>query len=195
MWTVSAVVLIAIALLAIKPSIRLTQWLFHYASINVIHESSLRPGRRLEKFMAHALRRFSELQHSGLVNARLVRRLLLLSSARFCVVVLMARQTSEAIGAHIVLWRMAAATPFATIANLIGVTPGGIGVNELTSVAALHLFGTPLVAASQWALANRFLVTGSCFVVAACASVMLGIEKIVAPGSRTVSWSGKSEGV
>jgi hypothetical protein len=195
MWTVSAATLIAIALLAVSPLIRLVRRLFLYASRNVIYESSLRPGHRLKKFMAHALRRFSELQHSGLVNARLARRLLMLSAVRFCVIVLMAYQTSEAIAAHILLWRMAAATPFATIANLIGVTPGGIGVNELTSVAALHLYGTPLAAASQWALANRLLVTGSCFAVATCASVMLGIENIVAPGRRTANWSGKSEGV
>jgi uncharacterized membrane protein YbhN (UPF0104 family) len=75
---------------------------------------------------------------------------------------------------------MAAAMPFATLANVIGITPGGIGVNELASVTALHLFGTPLDIASQWALANRVLATGSCLAAAACALVLLGAKNALA---------------
>lgn len=181
MWTVSAIVMIAIALLATEPAIRMALWLFRHASRGVTHESPSRPQHWLKGFAARVLRRFAALQHSGLVNARLARRLIVLSTARFIVLVLMASETAEAIAVHIHVWSMAAAMPFAAIANLIGVTPGGIGVNELTSVAALHLFGTPLEIASQWALANRFLVTGSCFVVAACAFALLGVEKALTP--------------
>jgi hypothetical protein len=50
-------------------------------------------------------------------------------------------------------------------------------VNGLTSATALKFFGTPLAVAAQWSLANRFLVTGSCFVVAACAAMIWGVEK------------------
>ena len=183
MWIASAVSLTAMALLAVGPSVRIMQRLFRRASRSAIPGRPVFRHRGLGKLLAHALQRFAELQHSGLVNARLARRLAMLSAARFCVVVLMANQTAEAIGAHISLWSMAAAMPFATMANAIGVTPGGIGVNELTSVAALHLFGTPLNVASQWALANRLLGMGSCFTVTACGTLMLGAEKALTSGT------------
>jgi uncharacterized protein (TIRG00374 family) len=193
MWIVSASVMTAFVLLAVVPSIRIVRWILRYASRNAIQDRNHNSGPLSRKFKAHLLRRFSEFQHSGLLSASLARRLILLSAARFCVVVLMAYQTSEAIAAHILLWRMAAATPFATLANVIGITPGGIGVNELTSSTVLHLFGTPLEVASQWALANRFLGTGSCFAVAACAFVMLGTEKVLASDIRSLNCNGKSE--
>jgi uncharacterized membrane protein YbhN (UPF0104 family) len=102
----------------------------------------------------------------------------MLSAVRFGVVVLMAGQTAEAIHAGIPLWHMAAAVPFVVIATIIAVTPGGIGVNELTSATALKFFGTPLAIAGQWSLANRFLVTASCFAVATCAAILWALEKM-----------------
>lgn len=187
MWTVAAVVMIAVALLTTGPAIRMALWLFRRASSTAYHESPSQPRNWLSNFVAHLLQHISELQHSGLLNAPLARRLVALSAARFCVVVLMANLTAEAVGVRILLWRMAAAMPFATLANVIGVTPGGIGVNELTSVTALHLFGTPLDVATQWALGNRVLGTGSCFAVAACAFVVLGVKKFLTPGIRSES--------
>ena len=70
--------------------------------------------------------------------------------------------------------------PFVIIACVIVVTPGGLGVNELSYATTLHLFGTPLNAGAQWALANRVLVASSCFVVAACAIALLGLTRIMA---------------
>ena len=69
---------------------------------------------------------------------------MVLSTLRFSVVVLMSIQTAEAIGLHIPVWQMAAAIPFVVFASVIALTPGGLGVNELTSVSALRVFGTPL---------------------------------------------------
>ena len=69
----------------------------------------------------------------------------------------MAAQAAQAIGAQIPVWHLAAAMPFVIIACVIVITPGGLGVNELTYATALHLFGTPLAVGAQWALANRFL--------------------------------------
>jgi len=177
-WVVSSAIAIGAALLFVEPAIRMMNWLACYASTNLSHQSAAGSRSQIRNRVSRVLRDLSDLRHSRLIDARLVRRLLILSAARFCVIVLMAYQTSEAITAHIQLWRMAAATPFATMANLIGITPGGIGVNELTSASVLHLFGIPLVVASQWALANRLLVTGSCYTVAACAFAMLGVERI-----------------
>jgi uncharacterized membrane protein YbhN (UPF0104 family) len=174
MWIGSATVMTALALLAAGPSIRLIRWIAAYSGQTVA-----RPA-----WIGTVLQSFSQLQYSGVLSAALARRLIILSAARFTVVVLTAGQTAEAINAQIPLWRMAAAMPFAAVANVIAVTPGGIGVNELTSVTALHLFGTPLALASQWALANRCLGIASCFVVAACALLMLGAEKSLAPGTR-----------
>ena len=68
--------------------------------------------------------------------------LLMLSVARFVVVVLMSMETAEAIGLHIPLWHMAAAIPFVVISSLIALTPGGLGVSELTTLygGAQHLW-------------------------------------------------------
>ena len=91
----------------------------------------------------------------------------------------MAGQTAVAIGVHIPLWHLAAAMPFVIIACVIVVTPGGLGVNELSYATTLHLFGTPLNVGAQWALANRVLVASlACLVVAACAIAMLGLTRI-----------------
>ncbi len=92
----------------------------------------------------------------------------------------MAGEAARAIGVSIPLWHLAAAMPFVIIACVIVVTPGGLGVNELSYATMLHLFGTPLHVGAQWALANRFLVASSCFVVAACAAAALGLTKMLA---------------
>jgi hypothetical protein len=185
-WVVSSAIAIGAALLLVEPAIRMMNWLACYASTNLSHQSATESRSQMRNRVSRVLRDLSDLRHSRLIDARLVRWLLILSAARFCVVVLMAYQNSEAIVAHIPLWRMGASVPFATFANAIGITPGGIGVNELASVAALRLFGTPLTIASQWALANRLLGTGSCFAVAACASFLLGAEKIIASTTRPI---------
>lgn len=169
MWTWSALAMTALALLAVSPSIRLIRWLA--ASYNA---RTAAPRNRI-------LRSFWELQHSGVLNASLARRLVMLSMGRFCVVVLMQIQTAEAIRVHISLWQMAAAIPFVIIVSVIGLTPGGLGVNELAAVTALKVFGTPLAVAAQWALANRILIAVSYFSVAAGAAIMLGCKKIMAP--------------
>lgn len=172
MWTLSAVAMTALALLAVGPSIRLIRWLA--ASYNA---KTAAPQNRI-------FRSFWELQHSGVLNAGLARRLVMLSVGRFVVVVLMSIQTAAAIGVHIPLWQMAAAIPFVVFASVIALTPGGLGVNELTAVTALKVFGTPLAVGAQWALANRVLVAVSYFFVAACAAIMLCAQKIMAPRSR-----------
>ena len=90
----------------------------------------------------------------------------------------MAGEAAQAIGVDIPLWHLAAAMPFVIIACVIVVTPGGLGVNELSYATMLHLFGTPLHVGAQWALANRVLVASSCFVVAACALALLGLANL-----------------
>jgi len=124
------------------------------------------------------LKSIAGLQQSGLLNPSLARQLMSLSAARFAIQVLMAGETAQAIGVHIPLWHLAAAMPFVIIACVIVVTPGGLGVNELSYATTLHLFGTPLNVGAQWALANRVLVASSCFVVAACALALLGLTRI-----------------
>jgi hypothetical protein len=174
-WTLSAVLVTVLGLAAVAPCIRLLQRICNVSAASASLQTSW--SRR---FLSRQVRHLQNLQHSGLMSGRLGRRLLLLSAARFAVVVLMATRAADAIGVHIVFWRMAAALPFATFANLIAVTPGGVGVNELASVTALHLFGIPLAAASDWALANRLLLTASCFAVLACAFVMMVIPRLTA---------------
>lgn len=168
MWTVTAAAMTALALLAAEPSIRLIRWLASYTA-NV--EARQGPVRAI-------LRRFSKLQHSSVLSAALVRRLVMLSAARFAVVVLMAGQTAEAIGAPIPLWHMAAAMPFVVLASAVAVTPGGLGVNELTSASALNIFGTPFSIGARWAVANRVLGVAASFLAAAFAVNALGFKRL-----------------
>ena len=123
------------------------------------------------------------MRHSSLIDAGLARRLVILSALRFGVVVLMSVQTAEAINVHIPVWQMAAAIPFVVMASVIALTPGGLGVNELTSVTVLKIFGTPLAVGAQWAVANRVLIAVSYFLVAACAALLLAAQRIIDPGA------------
>jgi uncharacterized membrane protein YbhN (UPF0104 family) len=170
-WTVCAIAMAACALLAVGPVVRLIRW-----QVNALHARTVAPQNRI-------LRSLAGLHDSGLLDAGLGRQLMALSLARFMIQVLMAGQAAVAIGIHIPLWHLAAAMPFVIIACVIVVTPAGLGVNELSYATTLHLFGTPLQVGAQWALANRFLVASSCFVVAACAAGGLGLAKMLAAGA------------
>ena len=174
MWTLSAAIATTLAILAVGPSVRMLRW---------------RADSRTEKIAASrtrveaALRRLFEMRHSSLIDAGLARRLVILSALRFGVVVLMSVQTAEAINVHIPVWQMAAAIPFVVMASVIALTPGGLGVNELTSVTVLKIFGTPLAVGAQWAVANRVLIAVSYFLVAACAALLLAAQRIIDPGA------------
>jgi hypothetical protein len=122
-----------------------------------------------------------DLQHSPLLNAALARRLVLLSTLRFAVVVAMSFETAQAVGLYIPVWHLAAAIPFMIIASIIGITPGGIGVNELALAYALQVFGTAFAIGAQWALANRVIIAASQFFVAACASLFVLARRIATP--------------
>lgn len=190
-WAICVASAVATGLGGMRPAL----WVLRRALKWMSERANLRLGswvlRRQDSFLASVLQGLCEVEGSGLVKAGLARRLLALSVARFGVVVLMAKQTAEMAGAHIALWQMGAAIPFATLANLIAVTPGGIGLTELTSVTALHLFGAPLGMTSQWALANRILGTGSSFAVAACALLFLGVKRLAASGENALNAAGQ----
>jgi hypothetical protein len=177
MWAVSAAIAMALALLVVGPSVRMVQWL---AGSRAARTASAR------KYVGVIFRSLSKLHQSGLLDAALARRLVMFSALRFCVSVLMSVLTARAIGLHIPLWQMAAAIPFVAIASAVAVTPGALGVNELTSVAALLVFGTPLAEGAQWALANRVLVVVSYFFVAICAAIVVGAGKIMARSRRAM---------
>lgn len=168
MWTVSAVFLTVLALLAIRPALQFIRWLLSRCSSSSVSQHRI-------------LRRLSEFQYSGFLNAGLARQLMTLSAARFVIQVLMAGQVVEAVGAHIPVWQLAAAIPFVTAAHALAITPGGLGVSELSYAVVLHLFGTPVAVGTQWALENRILVATSCFVVAGCAAAVLYIGRIIRP--------------
>jgi uncharacterized membrane protein YbhN (UPF0104 family) len=154
-------------------------------AVGLIHRRAISLNARTIAPKNRVLRAFGSLEHSGLLDPGLARRLMALSIARFAVQVLMAAVTAEAIGVRIPLWHLAAAMPFVIIACVIVVTPGGLGVNELSYATTLRMFGTPLNVGAQWALSNRVLVASSCFVVAACATAVLGIAKAAAAGRQT----------
>ena len=101
----------------------------------------------------------AQLNQSGLLEPGLGRKLMSLSAVRFLVLVLMAGETTAAIHAGLPLWHLAAAMPFAVLATAFGITPGGLGLTEFTYAGVLSAFGTPLAVTTQWALANRLLVS------------------------------------
>ena len=179
LWLISATIMASIAMLAVGPAVGLIRR--QVAALNA------RPGSPSNRL----LRSIAGLQGSRLLDKNLGQQLMALSALRFIIQVLMAGQAAQAIGVHIPLWHFAAAMPFVIIACVLVVTPAGLGVNELSYAATLHLFGTPLHTGAQWALANRFLVASSCLAVAVCASAVLGISRVLAaPGGTDILQGG-----
>jgi hypothetical protein len=169
-WAIIATAMIVLALLLIGPSVRLIRWL---AMAGTAREISL------ASWFGTFLHRVVNLVNSDFVHIRLARRLVILSTARFIVVVLMSIETAKAVGLHIPLWHMAAAIPFVVFASVIALTPGGLGINELAGTAALTLFGTSVSVGAQWALANRILVTLSYFAVTLCAATVVFVAQMM----------------
>ena len=93
-------------------------------------------------------------------------------------------QTAEAIGAPVPLRYFAAAVPFVVIASVIALTPGGLGVNELTFATALKVSGTPLARGAQRALADRVFLAVSYYSVAIGATTILLVERGMVPSRR-----------
>jgi len=177
-WVICALAITALALLAAGQFIRLIRWLAAYAGKH--------PWAARSRIGA-ALRSISEPRNSGLLNAGLARRLIVLSMLRFGVVILMMGQTASAMRMNIPLWHLAAAAPFVFLAGILAITPGALGVNELTASAALKMFGTPLAVAAQWSLANRILSTASYFIIAICAGAVVGASAAIASSNRSAA--------
>jgi uncharacterized membrane protein YbhN (UPF0104 family) len=169
LWIICAIVMGVFAMLSVGTVVR-----WFRGQVAALNARAVTPKNRI-------LRKLASLQDSGLLDGGLARQLMALSIARFTIQVLMAGQAAGAIGVHIPLWHLAAAMPFVVIACVIVVTPAGLGVNELSYATTLHFFGTPLQVGAQWALANRFLVASSCFVVAVSATVVLALVKWMIP--------------
>lgn len=112
-------------------------------------------------------RRFAmELSDSALLEPSLGRKLMFLSALRFVIFVLMAGETSAAIHAGVPLWHLGVAMPFAVLSAAAGITPGGLGISEFTYAGVLSALGTPLAVSTQWAVANRLLISGSYLLLA-----------------------------
>lgn len=175
MWATCAVVSTGLLFLMIGPSMRLIR--------RVGTRCTAKIGISWSR-IAFVMERSSSLLDSDLLKPDLARRLAVLSVARFTITVLMSYQTAAAIGVHIPLWQLAAATPFVFLASVVALTPGGLGINELTGATALSLFGTPLAVSAEWAIVNRLLVTISYVVVALCAAAILLIGRVMSASSR-----------
>lgn len=170
-YLISSTIMTLIAILAVGPTIRVTRSIL----------STTTSGKWSR---SRVVRKIADLEHSGFLNAHLARQMMTISAVRFVVLILMSGQVARAVGAHIPLWQFAAATPFVILAYALAITPGGLGVTELGYTFALHLFGTPVNVAAQWALESRILVLASCLVIAACGLGFFGIERIAARRMR-----------
>lgn len=165
MWTATAVASAVTMLLVVGIGIRSLERIAVFFSTRQSSQQS-----RLQKG-------FAELLNSGLLNARVARELTTLSLLRFLILALMAGMATRAIGVEVPLWQLAAAMPFVVFSSVIAISPGALGVSELTYASALSLFGTPLPVAAQFALANRFLVVAASFIVAISASGILFLKR------------------
>jgi hypothetical protein len=113
-------------------------------------------------------RRFvMKLSNSALLEPALGRKLIFLSGLRFIIFVLMAGETSAAIHSAVPLWHLGMAMPFAVFSAAAGITPGGLGISEFTYAGVLRALGTPLTVSTQWALANRLLISAGYLILAA----------------------------
>ena len=86
MWTVSAIAMTALALIVAEPSIKLARRL----------ASSVANAPIRKTWMGNIKRSLSNLQDSGALSVALARRLVLLSTARFAIIALMASQVADA---------------------------------------------------------------------------------------------------
>ena len=166
-WVFCASAAIASALLSVGPLVHILRWLTVHCKI-----PTTGPYSRIS-------RNVWDLQRSGVLNTELACRLVTLSALRTGTVILMSIQTAEGVGLHIPVWQMAAAIPFVSVATIIAVTPGGIGLNDFAGAGALQIFGTPFATGAQWVLANRVLITASYFFVTICLAVTLGAVKMM----------------
>ena len=111
-------------------------------------------GSRLEALSA-------ALALTPLLTPEIGRRLLAISLLRYAVLVQIGAASAAAVDLDLPSWHIAAALPFAVVANALALTPGSLGVNEWTVSSALFAFGTPLSVSAAWALVNRVLVAGA----------------------------------
>lgn len=171
-WLLSATISILFALLAVKPV------------VNMLRRVAARWKAPTSGRFNRMLHSVWELQHSGILNAGLARRLVILSALRTGIVVLISIQTADAVGIYIPFWHMAAAIPFVSLASIIALTPGGFGLNDFAGAGALALFGTPFATGAQWVLANRVLIATTYLLFATCASIALYAGKIARRGTN-----------
>ena len=124
---------------------------------------------------------------SALLEPALGRKLMFLSALRFMIFVLMAGEISAAVHAGIPLWHLGVAMPFAVLSAAAGITPGGLGISEFTYAGVLRALGTPLDLSTQWALANRLLVSGSYLILAAVLLPLFFVHRRGAAGAASES--------
>jgi uncharacterized membrane protein YbhN (UPF0104 family) len=158
-WTAGAAAVVVLGCVLVGPACGAAA-----AAANWLATTQSIMGARIGRF-GHAL------AQSGLLDARLTRRLFALSVLRFAVLWLMAVATTHAVGLDISGVQLAAALPLVVLATALAVTPGGIGVNEWAFAGALTAFGVDFETATQCALVNRVLVAVAALIVGAAGAI------------------------
>jgi len=92
------------------------------------------------------------------VSRRLATEVALLSMARYACVVGQYWAVGAAVGVLLSAQNILSATPVAQLAGLIGVTPGGLGIQELGWSGALRTLGVGAASTAVFVLAARVLV-------------------------------------
>jgi len=154
-----------------------TGWCPRFVTFFLANQGPMRQPTTISPRLREKLRQLSD---SPVLSPHLARQLILLSAARFFIVVLMSVTTATAIGLQIPFAHMTMAIPFVVMASVIALTPGGLGINELAGSGALTLFGTPFALAARWSIANRLLITASYLSIAIVTVVFLSVAKLAA---------------
>ncbi len=132
--------LLAIPLL--RPSVRV--------ALRVYLAVRLRLGRRRREEVES-----SERDELPEIDHRLASRVALHSLLRFAFVIVQFWGIARAVGLELSWVDMTVATPFAQLAGMVGLTPGGLGMLELGWAGGLGWIGADAVAISLFVLAQR----------------------------------------
>lgn len=122
---------------------------------------TLAPLTRLALWIYARLRRAPPEAEVPPVARRLALQVGLLSLARYLAVILQFWAIAAALGVDLGALQIAAATPIAQLAGLIGVTPGALGIQEAGWLGGLRWVGVAAPAIAVFLLCQRLVLTAN----------------------------------
>ncbi|PRQ04380.1 hypothetical protein ENSA5_07830 [Enhygromyxa salina] len=137
-------VFMALAIPLLGPAVRVALRLYLWIRLRV--------GKRRREQLVEAESSFAS---APIVNTKLAAKVATYSVLRFATVVIQFWGIARAVGIEVSWEQMTAATPFAQLASILGLTPGGLGVIEAGWAGGLGWIGLSVVSISLFVLAQR----------------------------------------